>query len=297
MIKFDHVKEYLTLAETLNFTRTAELCFIAQPALSRHIALIEEEMGAKLLIRSTRSVSLTEAGKAVYESFRNILSDYEQAKERATRLSAGKSGTLVLSVPYYWTEDFIEPVMMSFLKENPQCEIQVLSCQPLEGFRDMVNGISDIALSMGNLKNMLDNIRYVNFACEHLCAIVLISDPLAKRQNLRFEELNGKPFVFIGQAGYEASNKNILELLKAHGVTPSAIHYSEQVETLGMTIRKTGGVSVMPYGVRNMNRSYLSIVPVEDEDCKLPMYLCYREDNDNALIPRFILEAKSKHSL
>ena len=59
MIKWSFIKEYVILAETLSFTKAAELSYITQPALSRHIAILEEEFDCRLFERSTREVKLT----------------------------------------------------------------------------------------------------------------------------------------------------------------------------------------------------------------------------------------------
>lgn len=293
MIKIDYIKEYVTLSETLSFSKTAEQCFITQPALSRHIIMIEEEMGAKLFTRSTRSVALTDAGQAVYESFCGILSEYGRAKERAALLSTGKTGSLTLSIPYYWTEDFIEPLIKRFSVTNPQCETQVVSCQPVEGWNTMLHGQSDITLTARYSKLMDDAIRYVDIATERLCVVLHESDPFAGRTSLRIEELGDREQVFLGQKGLEIANRGLSERLTAHGVHPPKIYYTEQIETLGMTISATGGVSIMPYGVRHMNRSYLRFIPLENEDAFVPMSLCYLKDNNNAFIPQFIREAAS----
>ena len=69
MIKLNYIQEYILLAETLNFSKTAEMSYITQPALSRHILVLEEEMGTKLLLRTTRNVQMTPAGEMVYEAF------------------------------------------------------------------------------------------------------------------------------------------------------------------------------------------------------------------------------------
>ena len=73
MLKLSYLREFITLAETLSFSRTSEIRFISQPALSRHIAAIEEEFGSALFTRNTRSVVLTESGKIVYKSFVDML--------------------------------------------------------------------------------------------------------------------------------------------------------------------------------------------------------------------------------
>ena len=121
MIKMEYIEEYVTLARTLNFSRTAERHYITQPALSRHIQLIEEEMGAVLLTRTTRSTELTPAGEAVYECFRSMLTLYSTARKQAQELSVSDNGIITINSPYYWTADHTEPLLSAFSVEYPMC--------------------------------------------------------------------------------------------------------------------------------------------------------------------------------
>ena len=138
-LKLNYIREFVTLAETLNFSKAAEKLFLAQPALSRHIAIIEEKMGGRLFQRNTRNVSLTPAGEAVYNAFTEILRQYDGAREQVSLLSSGQSGVLSISSPYYWTSDYTEPVVERFNEEFPQCAVKVYSCQPAEGFDNLLS--------------------------------------------------------------------------------------------------------------------------------------------------------------
>lgn len=293
MIKLSYLNEFVTLAETLNFSKTAEMSFVTQPALSRHIAVLEEEMGTKLFARTTRSVALTPAGKAVYEEFRQMLQSFHAAREAADYLSTGKTGILKISSPYYWTEDFTEPVVRRFLAQYPMCEVRIGSCQPVDGLRDMREGESDLAIGV-SLSDIESDIRRVPFASERLSVVCLREHPLTAVQSLSLEAVRGNALVSLGLGtkDFEGYNAFLLRLLAARGIHPHGLIYTQQIDTLGLTLQKTGGVAIMPYGVRHMDRSYLSFIPLEDEDCVMPMCLYYRTDNGNPLIPRYVQTAK-----
>lgn len=294
MIKLDYIREYVALAETLNFSKAAELSFITQPALSRHIAILEEETGAKLFHRTTRSVQLTPAGEVMRDAFQKMLRIYQDAKEEAAYLSAGKTGSLKISSPYYWTEEFTEPAAARFLRDNPDCGIYLLSCQPKEGLQDMIEGKSDVFISVW-LTEIGNSIRRVPFSKERLGVVLAAGMPLADRRSLQLEELSGYPVILLGRDVQDLGGYNsfILELLSKRGIHPAAIHYTQQIDTLGLTVNDTGGIAIMPYGVRHMDRSYLRTIPLEDEDCILDMCIYYRMDNENPLIPRYVQAAKS----
>ncbi|MDO5794928.1 MAG: LysR family transcriptional regulator [Turicibacter sp.] len=294
MIKISYIQEYITLSECLNFSKAAELTYITQPALSRHIAMIEKSMGAKLFERNTRAVKLTPAGQAVYENFCDILSSYEKAKEQASFMSTGKTGILKISSPYYWTEDFTEPIVLHFVQTHPNCDVQIISCQPITGMHDIYEGRADITINIMS-DEINDSLRRVTFTKERLCILVRSDHSLAQRNSVKMEELKDESLIFIGEdsKAFRSFNTSILNMLTAKGVKAHQVYYTQQVDTVGMTIKQTGGVCILPYGVRHTDRSYVNAIPLEDSECELNMCIYYSADNENLLIPQFIQAAKS----
>lgn len=289
MITIKYIQEYIALVDTMNFSKAAEKLYITQPALSRHIAAIEEEMGAKLLERTTRSVAVTPAGKAVYDSFQEMLRSYSIAREKVSDLSAGRSGALKISSPYYWTEDHTEPVVERFLEEIPLCDVKLFSCQPQDGLIDIEEHRTDILISTP-FSDLNDSIRRVFFKTEPLAVVCRTDHPLAGRTSMKLEEIRDDSIISLDfrHSVFEDYNAMVLSLLEKRNIYPTDFTYTQQVDTVGLSLRKHGGVSIVPYGVRHMDRAYLSVIPLEDEDCMIPMYLYYHFENDNPMIPRFI---------
>lgn len=292
MIKQDYIREYITLAELLNYSRAAEALHISQPALSRHIVVMEEEMGARLFERNTKGVRLTEAGKLVYENLREMQLLFDKTKQQVGGLCAKSNGVLRISSPYYWTEDFLEPVVMNYRNLFPNCDIQIKSCQPVEGLMDVKEGKSDLALHLYT-DNISPNIRRTVFAKEKLCVLVSATHCFAKKEHLHLSELNGEKLIFVdlqkhASLGY---NETLQFMIAKKLERMPEIYYTEQIDTIGMTIKETGGVAIMPYGVRHMDRSYLKAIPVDDSQCEVDMCFYYDIENTNNLIPQFIKTA------
>ena len=293
MVRLDYIEEFLLLAENLNFSKTADELYIAQSALSRHIAALEEEMGAKLFERDTRNVSLTPAGEVARRQFQSMMQSYQLAKEQIALVSKGKSGVLALNSPYYWTEDFAEPIVKAFLEQNPSCDVLVRSVQPAGGFSDMMQGEGDIVISL-ETQEIGDEVRRVPFATERMVVAMLAENPLSERESLRLEDLRDECFVGLSPEFTGGSELSLLssKRLQARGIVPQRIVHTQQVDTIGLTLQQCGGVCVVPAGIRHMDRSYLRFVPLDDEDCTLTMCLYYRVDNENPLIPGFVQAAR-----
>src|SRR5436190_23460426 len=93
-VELRHLKYFQALAEELHFGRAAERVHIVQPALSRQIAALEQELGLKLFDRSTRGVELTAAGKVLHEKVTAILPAIDDAIDVARMTSTGETGRL-----------------------------------------------------------------------------------------------------------------------------------------------------------------------------------------------------------
>lgn len=293
MLKMEYLKEYVILAETLNFSKAAERAFITQPALSRHVAALEEEMGARLVERTTRKVRLTLSGEVIYKACKNILETWSGAKEAAIYLAEGQEELLTISSPYYWTEDYTEPVISQFEADHPRCDLRLISCQPHEGFDDLLSHRSDIFLNFYNEETPA-NIRRVPVANEPLCIVCPDNHPLAEKETISIADLDGVNMVSLGHGSpyYKAHQGFMTKIMAEQGYYPASTNYTQQIDTLGLALKKKNAVSVMPYGVRHMDRSYLRFIPLDDVNYTVPMCLYYLIENTNPLIPAYIQTAK-----
>lgn len=98
-IELRHLRYFVAVAEELHFGRAAARLNISQPPLSQQIQILEQQVGARLLARTNRSVSLTAAGKQFLADSRQILSMVDEAAARAERLYLGKPESCGLGLP------------------------------------------------------------------------------------------------------------------------------------------------------------------------------------------------------
>lgn len=298
MINIDYMIEYITLAENLNFSKTAEILHVAQPVLSRHIVAIEEEMGVKLFSRSTRSVAITPAGKSVYDQFKKIIQLYNQTCEQALMLSNEELGSLKISSPYYWTADYTEPIVFEFSKLYPQHQIEIISCQPNEGFNQLKRGESDLLLTCDFGFEPDSHIRRFAFATEPMGVILLNDHPLAQKSSISVTDLQDVVLILLDPEDpfNNILNSEILRLFATYRIEPSKIVYSQQVDTIGIVIQKTRGVSIVPYGLRHMDRHYTTMVPLNQTELTMQTSFYYKVGNNNPLILQFLRIAKDVFS-
>jgi DNA-binding transcriptional LysR family regulator len=194
-VELRHLRSFVAVAEELNFTRAAERVHIAQPALSAHIRQLEERVGCRLVERTTRRVSLTPAGEALFALAPAALAGVADAVRAAQSVAAGETGSLVVGLLATSGFDYTPRVLRAFAAAHPAVEVSVRNVtfdDPSGGVR---SGDTDLAIVW--LPFVDDGL-----ACEPLfddcrLAVMAESHPLASREQLSPEELAKQPFVWV----------------------------------------------------------------------------------------------------
>lgn len=118
---FNQIKYFVTVAECLSFTEAAKCLFITQPALSRQINAMEEELGTRLFIREKKRLKLTPGGSVLYNRLPKVLSDYAEAVEDAKHANSGYEGELHIGfLDIYDISELFDDVIREFREAYEQ---------------------------------------------------------------------------------------------------------------------------------------------------------------------------------
>ncbi len=141
------VMEVFVLAvETGSFSAVGRRLGLGQPTVSKLIAQLEERLGSRLLLRSTRGLAPTEAGEAYYRRAREILAQVNEADAMVQQCRAGLSGRLRVSAPVTFARLHIIPYLSDFLRDHPGLELEILLD---DGNVDLISAGIDVALRLG----------------------------------------------------------------------------------------------------------------------------------------------------
>src|SRR5213592_4351805 len=128
-----HLRYFVAVGEDQHYGRAAQRLRVAQPALSRQIQNLEEEIGFKLFDRLARGVKISAAGKLFLEDARRILQQVDEATKRARRVASGQSGTLrvgfVESISWHGV---VPDSFREFRERQPDAELQLKPSSSLE---------------------------------------------------------------------------------------------------------------------------------------------------------------------
>lgn len=148
MSRWEGLDEFVAVAECGNFSRAAERLRLSSSHVSRQIALLEERLQARLLYRTTRRVSLTEAGQTFFARCQRLIEERDEAFLSISDLHSAPTGLLRMTAAVAYGERFIVPLVNDFMAQHPALKVEIeLTNRTL----DMVHEGFDLAIRLGRL--------------------------------------------------------------------------------------------------------------------------------------------------
>lgn len=139
------VRYFISVAETLSFSRAAEALYVTQPTISKQIALLEKELGVSLFHRSNKGVTLTHAGEQVLPDFRNAVASLDTALQKVAKTTAEVRGQINLGFGSMMNLNNILPgFFQTFAEEYPQLQLNIVSQTFSELQKNLAGGHLDI---------------------------------------------------------------------------------------------------------------------------------------------------------
>jgi len=149
---------FVRAAESGSFSRAARDLNLTQPTVTKHVAALEKQLGARLLNRNTRGLSLTEAGALYYDKCKDILERIEEAEGIVNVRHGQVQGTLRIGTSVAFGRRIVTPLVLDFMKRHPQLRID-LSFE--DTYVDLVARGIDVAIRMGKLADSSLGARYL----------------------------------------------------------------------------------------------------------------------------------------
>ena len=147
---FEAMKVFVKVTEIGSLSGAARVLNLSNPSVTRHVADLEEYLGARLLNRSTRRISLTDTGSAYLERCKQVLADLEQATLAAGMHAANPSGILRINAPLSFSVHHLGRVLPLYAERYPNVELDVTLSDRVV---DLVEEGFDLAIRIGKLQN------------------------------------------------------------------------------------------------------------------------------------------------
>lgn len=190
-----HFEHFLALAEELSFTQASRRLNIVQSGLSGSIRALEEELGVKLFVRSTRRVELTDAGRTFLVETRRVLASIQAARNAVTAVKGLLHGTLTVGIMQRFASRVDLPYILGrFCKEHPGVQIRLIQAGSAVMLDRVREGSLDLAI-LGHTGRVVEGVSTTLLERVPLVLAVSAGHRLARRRDIPLTSLGEQTFV------------------------------------------------------------------------------------------------------
>ncbi|HZU40856.1 MAG TPA: LysR family transcriptional regulator [Solirubrobacteraceae bacterium] len=265
----------VALAEELHFTRAAAREHIAQPALSQQIRRLEDEVGLALVERTTRRVSITEAGELLVARARRVLAELDAATAELQALRGVQTGHVVVGALHTMGPVDLALVLAEFHRRHPAVELTVRE-QSSEELAEMLR-VDELDLAFLSVTERIEShgLGLHQLVSEELVAVLAPTHPLARRRRVRMAELAGERFISFREGA------RLRELLFAAGYTagfePQVKLESNEARRIRRLVARGMGVAILPRSDAEEPGAEVAVAVLVEPSLRRDITLAWRE--------------------
>lgn len=253
-----NLQTFVSVAETGSFSMASEQLFVTQPAISKRISALEDELGTKLFDRIGRKVNLTETGQALLPRARSILLEVEDSRRAISNLSGHIGGKLSIGTSHHIGLHRLPPVLRHFNKDYPEVELDIHFMDSEEACRAVEHGDLEIGIVTLPLTPS-DLLQTQEIWPDPLSIVVGKSHPLARHKQLTLEILSQHTAILPATGTY---TREVLERAIAHSNRKLKVGLATNyLETIKMMVSVGLGWSVLPDSMLNRE---IRKIPLKD---------------------------------
>ncbi len=197
-----HLRYFVAVAEALNFTKASARLRVAQPALSRQMTDLEDEIGVDLMKRSPRGVTLTAEGKLFLDEVRELLKRADESVEKVRALARGEYGELHVGYAPSPTVEILPPALAAFQKAVPRVKVLLHDLASDELIAGLQNGTLELAIMVPPAGDQTTGIQFELLRTYPLCVAMTATHPFVRLKSITLEKLAAEPLVGLRRKDY-----------------------------------------------------------------------------------------------
>lgn len=265
---------FKAVAELQHMTRAAEKLSISQPALSKSIANIEQELGIPLFDRHGRAIVLNRFGEMFLRHVDNILEEYSKMIREFEDITKPGYGKVAFGFIHTLGMEVVPELMAVVPTVYPNLEVSLNQATSLTLLKRLEEGVIDMCLTQEFTSKLIE-VEWVELWTEELFVIVPDTHPLAEKEEIQLKEIEGEPFISIKRGN--SLRQIVDELLKKAGMKANISYAGEEMHTVAGFVGAGLGVSVIPdiKGLDHFNVKKLSVI---EPKCERKIGIAWAKD-------------------
>jgi DNA-binding transcriptional LysR family regulator len=296
-MELKQLRAFVVVAEHLHFGHAAEHLRLAQPQISRRIAQLEESLNVSLFERSSRTVKLTDVGKAFLPEAIAVLKSAETARQRAMERARGRHGVLKISVNDAAMIGSVTPILKAYHKRYPDVYLSFHSgsANSRGQLEVLAEGNVEVAFAHPPPAHLTADLEQIVLVNDPLVAVLPVSHRHANRTMLDLAELANEPWVMFPRENDPRVYDEIINLCQSVGFAPRVVHETgHMLSRLGLS---AGGFGVNLVHAAWRAMPYPGVVYIPVEPTTSLMLSCFWRRDDTSLLVRNMADIARSHAV
>jgi DNA-binding transcriptional LysR family regulator len=243
-IEIRHLRYFLAVAETLHFSKAAQILGIAQPPLSQQIKRLERLIGHRLFDRTTRGVKLTLAGQLLSERARSTIEKVQDDLAQVRRLGRGEEGTLTVGFAGSVMFTELPAAIQDYRRRYPKVELRLRELNTSAQISALLAGTIDLAFLRDG--EPTEGIQIGALFEERYVAVLPVAHALARKRSLHVRDLRNEPFILFARRMGPLAFDRTIACCERNGFRPNIVQDAPQWPTLVRLVAAGLGVSLAP---------------------------------------------------
>ena len=275
-----HFRYFLAVAEALNFTKAAALLRIAQPALSRRVQDLEDEIGVDLLKRSPRGVVLTAEGKVFLEKTRQILKLADESVEQVRALARGEEGELHMGYAPAPTVEIFPPALAAFQKAFPRVRVLLHDLSEQELVDGLQNGTVELAMMPGGAGLQSGGLEFEALRSYPICVVIAPTHRFARLKSVTLEKVAAEPLIGFRRKDYPEYYVGLYRIFGPLGIKPRVAVECDSASSLITEVETGRGIAVASPVLKHVSGKRLLYRPLAGVDWVVSVGIARAKNGD-----------------
>ena len=280
------MRYFVAVAEERHFGRAARRLRLSQPPLSAQIKRLEEELGVKLLERSSRRVVLTDAGDTFLGRARGILEEVEEAREVARGAERGLRGRLAVGFISSATLHLLPPTVRLFGERFGGVEVELKELTSAQQIDALYEG--GIRVGLVRLPLRAPGLRFERLLEEPLLVALPSGHALEALERVPLETVRDLPLIFVSRQLMPSLHAQIVELYQRVGAFPKVAQYAVHLQTIIGLVASGVGLAILPASAERVGREGVVYRPLDAPDATSWVGLARVEGDRSMLVENFV---------
>ena len=286
-----HLRYFVAVAEEENVTRAAAKLHVSQPALSRQIHDLEDEMNVLLLERSAKSVRLTEAGRVFLQEARAVLQRADEAVKKARSTAGGAEGEIRVGYAPSLTVEILPRALRAFQAEFPAARVILEDLSTEEMLSGLHAGKLHVALMVNPGRSKLRGLHFEELARYPICVAMPPTHPLAASRSVNWKRLARENLIAYSKNSYPEYYEELDALFKLVGNKMKIVEEQDGVTSLIAAVEARRGVAFVPSCLACMAGPRLRVIPLTPASKPIAVGAIRREGTNSTAVQKFIAAA------